>query len=97
MGWIWGIALPMGLKQTIPKNGGLPQRWELNITREMECSGKRAGTAPPALESPAGARLLLTWPEINKDAASSSRMRSRDRMSHKIRPAPAAGAPGVSR
>lgn len=26
------------------RGGGLPQRWELSITREMECSGK-AGTA----------------------------------------------------
>lgn len=37
---IWGIALGMGLKQTISKNGGLPQTWELYITREMGCSEK---------------------------------------------------------
>lgn len=71
--WIWGIALGMGLKQTISKTGGLPQTWELNITRETGCSGKSFSepSLAGALESPVGTGRLLTWPEVNKGAVSS--------------------------
>ena len=51
MVWTWGIASAMGLKQTIPKNGGLPHPWELSIPREQECSGKSFSEPPPGLST----------------------------------------------